>query len=159
MQKAEVEQLVNQLLRDWFDSRIVKNAALGSVVDLQHAVIQKVADLAFKHSNELREELVASAGIDLHKIASAVARALNAHPDLFMVRHGQGYSADDVKLGCIIDCSLSVFLSILRCDRKSIESETNTWAALRKLFSKHSNTSLLSLAMIAFLLEKTYPEV
>jgi hypothetical protein len=159
MQKTEVEQRVNQLLRDWFDSRIVKNAALGSVVSLQHAVIQKIVDLAFKYSNELREALVESEGIDLHKIASAVARALNAHPDLFVVSYGKGYSADDIKLGCIVDCSLSVFLSILRCNRASIESEANTWAALRKLFSKHNHTSLLSLPMIAFLLEKTYPEV
>lgn len=149
------EKFLITLVEAWND---VRPGPRKSSVKISGPGLKLLARDAWNRCEDLKKSLTASEGIDRHKFAAALAYTLATAPNIaleVLVERDREYVCEQVSA----DCALTVFLSLLRCNRKNIEMTQNVWSALRFLFSRQKNLTLLSLAMLAFFLESLFPKV
>lgn len=161
---AELRSCIPILLEGWFKA---KRSAANAGVTLNTGFFDNVIEASSKTANQLSDELDDSDGIDNHKIAAAIAFNLAQYSNnLFNIPSKSSFSTERSKDNLYVDCALVIFLELLDVDVSSIEGEPKTWETLRVLFLELCTkrypadvklTTLLSLSILAFTLERSYP--
>lgn len=168
MELSEVRQSVSQLVTDWYETCVPEDARQNIKLS-QEELRTHVASTAKKFIDELNGHLVASDGVDEHKVAAAIGFAICHHwQQLFIyLDPASPYSTEKWRKNCYVDCALTAYLSLLLVDRTKIEAETKTMSALKDLFAlvgerrmrgDNNLMPILFLSTQGFLLERVYPE-